>query len=141
MARPVIVGITGASGIVYGVRALQLLRECNIPTHLVMSKSAELTLHYEMDMSLSELQALASEVHPVKHVGASIASGSFPTAGIRGRSSGWLLCFSVGHFRQLGRPEGQRQGWRYRDPCEDGQRAVEHLSARAGGQPTTRNFS
>lgn len=82
MARPVIVGITGASGIVYGVRALQLLRECEVPTHLVMSKSAELTLHYEMDMSLAELQSLASEVHPVKHVGASIASGSFPTAGM-----------------------------------------------------------
>ncbi len=82
MARPVIVGITGASGIVYGVRALQLLRECEVPTHLVMSKSAELTLHYEMDMSLAELKSLASEVHPVKHVGASIASGSFPTAGM-----------------------------------------------------------
>ena len=82
MARPVIVGITGASGIVYGVRALQLLRECEVPTHLVISKSAELTLHYEMDMSLAELKSLASEVHPVKHVGASIASGSFPTAGM-----------------------------------------------------------
>ena len=82
MVKSVIVGISGASGIVYGVRALQLLRECEVHTHLVMSKSAELTLHYEMDMPLSELKSLAGEVHPIKNVGASIASGSFPTAGM-----------------------------------------------------------
>jgi 4-hydroxy-3-polyprenylbenzoate decarboxylase len=82
MSKPIIVGISGASGIVYGVRALQLLRAAGVPTHLVVSKSAELTLHHEMDMDLDELKALASEVHPVKNVGASIASGSFPTAGM-----------------------------------------------------------
>jgi len=82
MNKRIIVGISGASGIVFGVRALQLLRECGVQTHLVMSKSAELTLHYEMDMSLAEVQALASEVHPIKNVGASIASGSFVTAGM-----------------------------------------------------------
>ena len=82
MSKRIIVGISGASGIVYGVRALQLLRDCGVETHLVMSKSAELTLHYEMDMSLAEIQALASEVHPIKNVGASIASGSFLTAGM-----------------------------------------------------------
>ena len=82
MSKRIIVGISGASGIVYGVRALQLLRDCGVETHLVMSKSAELTLHYEMDMSLAEIQSLASEVHPIKNVGASIASGSFLTAGM-----------------------------------------------------------
>ncbi len=82
MSKPIIVGISGASGIVYGLRALQLLRECSIPTHLVISKSAKLTLHYELDLSLAELEALASEVHPVNQIGASIASGSFPTAGM-----------------------------------------------------------
>ena len=82
MNKPVVVGISGASGIVYGVRALQLLREADVPTHLVMSKSAELTLHYELDMALEAVRALATEVHPVKNVGASIASGSFPTAGM-----------------------------------------------------------
>ena len=82
MSKRIIVGISGASGIVYGVRALQLLRDCGMETHLVMSKSAELTLHYEMDMSLAEIQSLASEVHPIKNVGASIASGSFLTAGM-----------------------------------------------------------
>jgi 4-hydroxy-3-polyprenylbenzoate decarboxylase len=82
MAKRIIVGISGASGIVYGVRALQLLAESGVETHLVISKSAELTLHHEMDMSLAEIKALAAEVHPIKHVGASIASGSFRTAGM-----------------------------------------------------------
>ena len=82
MTKRIVVGISGASGIVYGVRALQLLRDCGVETHLVMSKSAELTLHYEMDMPLADIHALASEVHPIKNVGASIASGSFRTAGM-----------------------------------------------------------
>lgn len=82
MSKRIIVGISGASGITYGVRALQLLRECSVETHLVMSKSAELTLHHEMDISLSEIRSLASEVHAIKNVGATIASGSFITAGM-----------------------------------------------------------
>lgn len=82
MDRRIIVGISGASGIVYGVRALQLLRDCPVQTHLVISKSAKLTLHHELDMSLAELESLADEVHPVSDIGASIASGSFPTAGM-----------------------------------------------------------
>lgn len=82
MAKQIIVGISGASGIVYGLRALQLLRECGVQTHLVITKSAKLTLHYEMDMTLAELEALATEVHPINNVGASIASGSFRTAGM-----------------------------------------------------------
>lgn len=82
MDKRIIVGISGASGIVYGVRALELLARSGVETHLVMSKSAELTLHYEMDLSLAELKSLASEVHPIKNIGASIASGSFVTAGM-----------------------------------------------------------
>ncbi|MEP4149009.1 MAG: UbiX family flavin prenyltransferase [Halioglobus sp.] len=82
MTERIIVGISGASGIVYGVRALEMLAECGVETHLVMSKSAELTLHYELDMSTSDVKALASEVHAIKNVGASIASGSFITAGM-----------------------------------------------------------
>ena len=82
MAKRIIVGISGASGIVYGVRALQLLSDCGVETHLVMSKSAELTLHYEMDLSTADVRALATEVHAIKNVGASIASGSFITAGM-----------------------------------------------------------
>ena len=82
MAKRIIVGISGASGIVYGLRALQLLRDCSVQTHLVITKSAKLTLHYELDMTLTDIESLASEVHPINNVGASIASGSFPTAGM-----------------------------------------------------------
>ena len=78
----IIVGITGASGIVYGIRALELLRELNIESHLIMSKSAELTLSYESKMKAADVKALADHVHPIKNVGASIASGSFKTMGM-----------------------------------------------------------
>ncbi|MEM6774354.1 MAG: UbiX family flavin prenyltransferase [Pseudomonadota bacterium] len=80
--RRIIVGISGASGIVLGLRALQMLRAADVETHLVMSKSAELTLHHEMDQSVDDLKALASECYPVKNVGAAIASGSFLTDGM-----------------------------------------------------------
>ena len=82
MTKRIIIGISGASGIVYGVRALQLLRDCAVETHLVISKSAKLTLHYELDMTLADLESLATAVHPATSIGASIASGSFPTAGM-----------------------------------------------------------
>ena len=82
MSKRIIVGISGASGIVYGVRALELLRQCGAETHLVMSKSAELTLHHEMALSAAEVKSLASAVHAIRNVGASIASGSFVTAGM-----------------------------------------------------------
>jgi flavin prenyltransferase len=82
MAKRIIVGISGASGIVYGVRALQLLRDCAVQTHLVMSKSAKLTLHHELDMSVADLESLADEVHQVGNISASIASGSFQTTGM-----------------------------------------------------------
>ena len=80
--RRIVVGISGASGIVLGLRALEMLREAGVETHLVMSKSAELTLHHELDMSTDELKAHADVVHAVKNVGASIASGSFITDGM-----------------------------------------------------------
>ncbi len=77
-----IVGISGASGIVYGVRMLQLLQPTDIETHLVMSKPAELTLNYEMDLKLEAVHAMADVVHSAKNIGASIASGSFPSIGM-----------------------------------------------------------
>ena len=80
--KRLIIGISGASGIVYGVRLLEALRDTDIETHLVMSKSAELTLGYELDMKLADVHALADEVHAIKNVGASIASGSYPTMGM-----------------------------------------------------------
>jgi len=77
-----IIGISGASGVVYGVRALELLADLPVETHLVMSRSAELTVHYELDRSLEEIRGLADEWHPIKNVGASIASGSFGGLGM-----------------------------------------------------------
>jgi len=80
--RRLIVGISGASGAIYGVRALQLLRDADIETHLVVSKAAEMTLAYETDLKLKDLRALASVVHATADVGASISSGSFQTMGM-----------------------------------------------------------
>ena len=80
--RRLIVGISGASGIVYGARILQVLKETDIETHLVMSDSAKITLLSEMDLSVKEIESLATEVHNNKNIGASIASGSFKTMGM-----------------------------------------------------------
>ena len=80
--RRLIVGISGASGIVYGVRILQVLQHSDIETHLVMSDSARMTLATELDMSVKEVEALASEVHNAKNMGATISSGSFKTMGM-----------------------------------------------------------
>ncbi|MFT5657457.1 MAG: 4-hydroxy-3-polyprenylbenzoate decarboxylase [Gammaproteobacteria bacterium] len=77
-----VIGISGASGIIYGVRLLEILRKHPIETHLVMTKSAELTLKYELDISADSVRGLADEVHAIKNVGASIASGSFPAMGM-----------------------------------------------------------
>ena len=77
-----IIGISGASGVQYGVRALELLAPLPVETHLVMSRSAELTVHHEVDLSVEDVRALADVWHPIKNVGASIASGSFRTLGM-----------------------------------------------------------
>jgi 4-hydroxy-3-polyprenylbenzoate decarboxylase len=81
-ATRLIVGISGASGIALGVRALEMLRAAGVETHLVMSKSAELTLRSEMDLDADAVRALADVHYPVRNVGATIASGSFLTAGM-----------------------------------------------------------
>jgi flavin prenyltransferase len=77
-----IVGISGASGIIYGVRMLEALRDTAVETHLVMSKSAEITLAYEMSRKVTEIHALADVVHPIHDIGASVSSGSFHTEGM-----------------------------------------------------------
>lgn len=77
-----IVGVSGASGIIYGMRALQILRELNVETHLVASKAAEMTLNYETDSSIAEFRGMADQVYKMPDVGASIASGSFRTMGM-----------------------------------------------------------
>jgi flavin prenyltransferase len=80
--RRLIVGITGASGAIYGVRLLRLLRAAGIETHLVMSRSAKIALTQELDVSVAEVIGLADVVHQVDNVGASISSGSFRTLGM-----------------------------------------------------------
>jgi 4-hydroxy-3-polyprenylbenzoate decarboxylase len=77
-----IVAITGASGTIYGVRLLEMLRGSGIETHLVMSRWAARTLVEETDYSPADVEALASVVHPVTDQGASISSGSFVTMGM-----------------------------------------------------------
>jgi len=81
-SKRLIVGLSGASGVVYGVRMLEVLRDAGVETHLVMSKAAELTLAYELDMKPRDVRALASHFHAQADIGASISSGSFPTMGM-----------------------------------------------------------
>ncbi|HYD82213.1 MAG TPA: UbiX family flavin prenyltransferase [Paucimonas sp.] len=78
-----IVAITGATGAIYGVRLLQVLRAApGIETHLLVSDAGVLNLHQELDMNRKEVEALAHVVHNVRDVGASIASGSFQSDGM-----------------------------------------------------------
>ena len=77
-----IVGISGASGIGYGIRLLELLADLDIEIHLVMSKAAAVTAGLETNRKISEINKLADVVHKVEDIGASIASGSFKTDGM-----------------------------------------------------------
>ncbi len=81
-AARLIVGISGASGTIYGVRILEMLRKAEIETHLVISKSAEMTLVYETDLKPKDVRALASVHYSIGDIGAAISSGSFPTMGM-----------------------------------------------------------
>jgi 4-hydroxy-3-polyprenylbenzoate decarboxylase len=76
------VGISGASGVVYGVRLLTHLRQLGITSHLVMTRSAEVTLAHEMPLKVADVRAMADVVHRVDDIGASISSGSFRTLGM-----------------------------------------------------------
>jgi 4-hydroxy-3-polyprenylbenzoate decarboxylase len=81
--RRLIVGLAGASGAIYGIRLLQILRERpELETHLVCSKAAERTIAEETNWAVKEVKAMASVVHPIADIGASIASGSFRTEGM-----------------------------------------------------------
>lgn len=81
--KKLIVGIGGASGVIYGIRLLEVLAGMpDVETHLVMSKTARMNIAIETDLSAGDVEALADEVHNVAQVGASIASGSFRTHGM-----------------------------------------------------------
>jgi flavin prenyltransferase len=81
--RRLIVALTGATGAVYGVRILEMLRHLGgIETHLVISTAGQLSLQHELDIGKSALYQLADVVHSVRNIGANIASGSFTTDGM-----------------------------------------------------------
>ena len=81
--RPrIVIGMSGASGVAYGIRLLEVLRDHGVETHLVMSRAAYLTLATETDMTPRQVEALASIVHSNKDIGATCASGSFRTLGM-----------------------------------------------------------
>ena len=80
--KRLIVGISGASGIVYGVRVLQALRALGIETHLIMTRAAQVTLAHEMTMKVADVVALAAFTHRIDDIAACISSGSFKTIGM-----------------------------------------------------------
>ena len=77
-----VVGISGASGVVYGIRILTTLRRIGVESHLVVSRSAEVTLAHESDLKVADLRALADVNYAAADIGAAIASGSFRTLGM-----------------------------------------------------------
>jgi 4-hydroxy-3-polyprenylbenzoate decarboxylase len=80
--KRMIIGISGASGVTYGVRLLQLLRNAGVETHLVMSKTAELTFAYETDLKIAEVREIANVCHAIDDMASAISSGSFRTTGM-----------------------------------------------------------
>jgi 4-hydroxy-3-polyprenylbenzoate decarboxylase len=77
-----IIGLSGASGVVYGVRLLKMLRPMEVETHLVMTKASEVTLAHETDLRVQDVRDLADEVHGIADLAAPISSGSFKTLGM-----------------------------------------------------------
>ncbi len=82
MALPLVIGITGATGIVYGVELLKALKRLGHPSHLIISEMGVRTLTIETDVSLDEVRALADVVYNVKDLAAAISGGSFRTRGM-----------------------------------------------------------
>jgi 4-hydroxy-3-polyprenylbenzoate decarboxylase len=77
-----VIGVSGASGVAYGLRMLDACRELGVESHLVMSRASAMTLAQETELTVADVQARADVVHKVSDVGASIASGSFQTLGM-----------------------------------------------------------
>lgn len=82
MSLPLVVAITGATGVIYGVEMLRVLKSLGQETHLILSEAAAMNLAIETDCTLDEVKALANVVYPNKDVGAAVASGSFRTRGM-----------------------------------------------------------
>ncbi len=82
MLAKITVGISGASGVIYGIRLLETLRELGIERHLIMTQAAEITLAYETDFKVKDVHALADVVYRPNDIAAPISSGSFPSMGM-----------------------------------------------------------
>jgi len=80
--KRMVVGITGASGAIYGIRLLEMLKAAGIESHLIVSRAAQLTLAYETELKLADVERLATVVHPNNDIGAACSSGSFLTMGM-----------------------------------------------------------
>jgi 4-hydroxy-3-polyprenylbenzoate decarboxylase len=80
--RRMVVGITGASGVAYGIRALDVLKQAGVETHLVLSKAAELTMTCETDLKPADVRSKASVWYSAGDIGAAVSSGSFKTIGM-----------------------------------------------------------
>ncbi|MFA7429695.1 MAG: UbiX family flavin prenyltransferase [Rhodospirillaceae bacterium] len=80
--RRMIVGISGATGVIYGIRLLEVLRQLGVESHLIMTRTAEITLAYESDRKVADVHALADVVHRADDLAAAPASGSFRTMGM-----------------------------------------------------------
>ena len=78
----IVVGISGASGVIYGVRLLEVLNELKIETHLILSPAAKITIAAETDYTNAQVEKLASKVHKFGDIAASISSGSYLTSGM-----------------------------------------------------------
>ena len=80
--KKIIVSITGASGAIYGIRLLEILRKCDVETHLIISKSANLTIATETSFSINDIKKLANYAYHPSDIGAKISSGSFKVNGM-----------------------------------------------------------
>src|ERR1700749_1771820 len=81
-AERLVIGLSGASGVAYGIRLLEALKELRIESHLVMTRPAQMTIAYETSLTPKQVAAKADHVHAIEDIGAPIASGSFKTAGM-----------------------------------------------------------
>ena len=80
--KRIVIGISGATGVIYGIRLLEVLKNLDVETHLILSDGAKKNIEIESSLSVREIEGLATTVHDSKNVGASVASGSFKTDGM-----------------------------------------------------------
>ncbi|MCM3568457.1 UbiX family flavin prenyltransferase [Neobacillus mesonae] len=82
MKKKMVIGITGASGAIYGIRLLETLRELDIESHAVISSSAVKTIHHETDYTINQVESMCSYLYDTSDIGAAISSGSFKVDGM-----------------------------------------------------------